>query len=361
MKPARQTLADIAALPLDHPVRVLNMSGNQERVIAMSGMRAALPEQIKLLSGPGCAASICPEADLYQAIQLVEHHAVTLLVADNLLQVPLGGRSPTASSLAQAQSAGADVRIVTAPIEAVMLAQAEPQREMVFFAAGFETLMAPLAGMVLDGLPDNLSVLLCGRRVAPLLEELLHRPDPGFDAVLLPGNRCALIGTGDWERMSREYQVPAAVAGYTSSGILAAIHAVLKLHCSGQARVENCYQQVARPDGNAIALDHMDRVFSVAEGHWRGVGMVSNTAYGLRHAYACNDANHRYPDYREGYRGQAGEMPRGCECASVLMGHKRPQECRSFAVGCRADSPYGPCMAAEEGTCFVNERAELLN
>ena len=207
----RALLAAIEALPLPGPVRILNLCGDQERVIALSGMRRALPEQVRLLSGPGCAASICPAAELYQAIRLTERHPVTLLVADNMLRLPLGGYVEGPRSLLEARNGGADVRLISAPVEAVLIAQAEPQREMVLFAAGFETLLAPLAGMVLEGLPDNLSLLLCGRRVEPLFEHALVRTDPGFDALLLPGNRCAVTGTLGMGKAGR--RTPCACGG----------------------------------------------------------------------------------------------------------------------------------------------------
>lgn len=353
MNTARQLLAAVAALPLSKPVRVLNLCGDQERVISLSGMRRALPDNVRLLSGPGCAASVCPEPDLYQVIRLAMLHPVTVLAAENMLQLPLGRQVPGPRCLREAGLEGADVRTVSAPVEAVLAARAEPQREMVFFAAGFETLLAPLAGMVLEGLPENLSILLCGRRVEFLLERLLAQADPGFDALLLPGNRCAITGTGAWDGLVHRHHVPAAVAGYDCTSVLAAVHAVVRQHCAGEARVENYYRGMARPEGNAMALDQLYRVFDIVDGDWRGVGRVRQTAFRLRHAYGVVDADGRYPDYRGDLRAADNEMPAGCECAAVVLGQMDPTDCRQFCVGCTAGIPYGPCMASEDGACFV--------
>lgn len=350
----RELLAAIEALPLPGPVRILNLSGDQERVISLSGMRRALPEQVRLLSGPGCAASICPAADLYQAIQLAERHPVTLLVAENMLRLPLGGYVEGARSLLAAKADGADVRPVSAPAEAVLIAQGEPRREMVFFAAGFETLLAPLAGMVLEGLPENLSLLLCGRHVEPLLEHALASTDPGFDALLLPGNRCAVTGTAEWDRLVSGHRVPAAVAGYTSASIMAAIHALLQQHCNGEARVENFCRAMVRPEGNAMALDRLYRAFSLVDGDWRGVGRLDKSAFRLRYAYGIVDAGDRFPDYRGELRAAAEKMPVGCECAAVTLGRMAPSDCQQFSLGCNTASPYGPCMASEDGACHVH-------
>ena len=350
----RGLLAAIDALPLAGPIRILNLSGNQERVISLSAMRRMLPEAVTLLSGPGCAASLCPEADLYQAVQLAQREGVTLLVAETMLQLPLGTRVFGPRTLLEARAQGADVRVVEAPVEAVLAAQAEPQRQMVYFAAGFETLLAPLAGMVLDdGLPDNLSLLLSGRRAEPLIEQILGRENPGVEALLLPGNRCAVTGTAAWEGIVHKFGIPAAIAGYTDIGILAAIHSLLLQHCRGEARLDNFYQTLARPQGDAMALDRLYRVFDVVDGVWRGVGRIQRTAFRLRHAYDVVNADSRHPDFRAELRRDGGEMPDGCECAAVLLGRQEPADCQQFAVGCRIDSPYGPCMASEDGTCYL--------
>lgn len=354
MNAPRDSLAAIAALPLEGPVRILGLSGDQERVISLAGLRRLLPEEVMLLSGPGCVASICPEADVYQAMRLVECHAVTLLVAENLMRLPLRRRPGGLRSLAEAGWHGADVRAVGAPIEAVMAARAEPQRDMVYFVAGFETLLAPLAGMVLEGLPDNLTLLLCGRRVEPLIESLLGGRREDIDALLLPGNRCALTGTAGWDRLATQYRKPAAVAGYTTGNLLAAIHALLRQHRAGEARVDNLYRPLVRPEGNAVARDQLDRVFGLGEGDWRGVGGLGQTAYRLRRAYDPYNADRRYPDYR----GELGRavlgMPDGCDCAAVVLGAKGPADCGQFAVGCSPAAPYGPCMASEDGSCFLS-------
>lgn len=353
----RQLLAEIAALPLAGAVRVLTLSADHERMISLSGMRAALPEQVRLLSGPGCAASVCPQADLYQAIQLASRHPLTLLVADSLLRLPIARRLPGPHCLEQAGRDGADVRAVSAPIEAVLAARREPQREMVLFVAGFETVLAPLAGMIVEGLPENLSLLVCGRRVEPLVEQLLSREPRPFDALLLPGNRCAVTGTSAWERLCAEHGVSAAVAGYTPSNILTALHRVLRRHCAGEPGLDNCYQTLVRIGGHAMGRDQMTRVFEEADGEWRGLGRVTSSALRLRRTYHTVDADHRYPDYRGDVSPESGGMPLGCECAAVLLGEKSPRECEQFSITCQMASPYGPCMASADGTCSLHSAA----
>lgn len=354
MSTVRESLAAIQDLPLPGAVRIFNLCGDQERVIALSAMRRLLPSQVQLVSGPGCAASLCPEADLYQALRLVHEHPVTLLLSDNLLRLPLSRPAGGVQSLFEAQQRGADIRQVSAPVEAVMLARAQPERDMVLFVAGFETILAPLAGMVLEGLPANLSILLCGRRVEPLVEQVLSHQAGAFDALLLPGNRCALTGTAEWDRLSTGFRKPAAIAGYTTANILAAVLALLRQHCDAEARVDNLYRTLVRPEGNAIARDQLDRVFELVGGDWRGLGEVDGTAFRLRRAYDVINADARYPDYRVELDRPGTGLPEGCECASVMLGRKDPGECPHFSVRCSRSTPYGPCMASEDAACFLN-------
>lgn len=349
----QRLLTAIRDLPLPHPVRILNLCGDQERVITLADMRALLPADVSLLSGPGCAASICPEADLYQAVQLAVRERVTLLVSENMLQLPLGRHVFGPRTLQEAGSKGADVRVVAAPVEAVLAARAEPQREMVLFTAGFETLMAPFAGLVLEGLPENLTALLCGRRAEPLVDQLLDCENPGFEGLLLPGNRCAVTGTTEWEELLHRHRMPAAVAGYTSLSILTAIRAILEQICADHAGIVNCYRTMVRPEGDPLARDHLFRVFDVKDGTWRGVGRVRETAFRFRYAYDVVDADRRHPDYRDELHQDSDEMPDGCRCASVMLGRQEPSDCRQFSIACRIESPYGPCMASEDGTCYL--------
>jgi len=346
-------LAAIRALPLSRPVRILNLSGDHERVISLSELRRALPDRVELVSGPGCPATICPEDDLQRALEITRGHPVTLCAAENLMRLPFDDGHDGLTSLHEAQQRGDDIREIVAPMEAVVMARERPEREMVLFVAGFETLLAPLAGMILEGLPDNLSLLVSGRRIVPLVERLLSAFPNAIDALLLPGNRCAVTGTGDWDRLVARHRKPAAVAGYTYASIVAAIHAVLQQHCGGEARVDNLYRLLARREGNALARDQLERVFEVVDGDLRGLGRLHRTAYRLRCCYEPYNAERRYPSTRSSRGVDGGDMPQGCQCADVVIGSKAPVECRLFSFNCTPSIPYGPCMASEDGACFL--------
>ena len=351
MMSPRDLVAAISAMPLPGTVRILNLSSDHEKTINLIGLRRALPQGVRLLAGPGSAACACPQDDLFQAIQLARRHDLTLYALPALYDTVINAPKPGPRSLREAAADGADVRVASAPMEAVMAARDRPDREVVLFLAGFETLLGPLAGMVLEGLPPNLSLLLCGRRVDALLEDSVAREGPWFEAMLLPGNRCAVTGTRDWEGVSARLHLPAVVTGYTLAGLLGAVHAVLSQTVEGAARVDNLYRALVRPDGNPMLRDAMERVFELADGGWRGLGRFASSAYRLRQAYASQDADQRYPSYRGEMDSSPGDLPADCDCAAVLLGRKEPDECRHYQLGCRIATPHGPCMSSPEGVC----------
>lgn len=349
---AREALAAIAAMPRARPLRVMHLCSDHERVIAASEMRRWLSDRVEISAGPGCAAAACPPRDLYQAYRLAQQ-GIRVLAMSNLMRLPLGLPGGAPASLQQAADAGLDVRPIVAPIDAVVAAQAEPQCEMALFLAGFETLLAPLAGMVLAGLPENLSILLCGRRALPLVERRLRERPGRLDGLILPGNRCAVTGTQAWEQLTADHRTPAAVAGYTAAGILSAVYAVARQSGEGQARVDNCYRGVARRQGNSVARARLARVFATDSGEWRGLGSYPDSAFRLRDGFRAVDADSRYPDYRARYRAAGADVPSHSCCEDVSLGRKSPAACACFSRGCTPDAPLGPSMASEDGACFI--------
>jgi hydrogenase expression/formation protein HypD len=357
MSNPRTRLAAINALPLPERVRVLHLSGDQERAIAQSRLRELLPPQVELVAGPGCAATVCPAEDIHQAIRLAVQHPVTLLTDETLLSIPGPQSCDGPGSLAEAQAAGADVRAVTAPVEAIVLARERPDRDHILFLAGFETLLVPLAGLLLQGMPANLSLLLCGRRVESLLEDGVVLPRRGFDALLLPGNHCALLGLAGWERLASALQRPAAVAGYSASGLLAALEVLLQRIAEGGAGVINRFQSIARHPANPVALARLSRVFGRFDGRWRGVGRVPASGYRLAPEFAAHDADCRYPDYRLEVERQ-DEFAVDCACQAIVYGTLAPSACTAYRRACRPGGPVGPCMASPDGTCRIQSTAE---
>lgn len=353
MTDPRLWLDRLRALRLEAPLRIMNVCGGHERAISMTGLRSLLPEAIELIPGPGCPVCVCPEEDIFAAIRLSLRPEVILVAFGDMLRVPCNAPKSTPRSLVEAQAAGGDVRPIASPAEALRIAHDNPQREVVFFAAGFETTTAPVAALMAQGVPDNLSLLLSGRLTWPAVAMLLADGAPGFDALVAPGHVAAIMGAQEWAFVSQTHAIPTAVAGFTAESLLAAFYAVARQRLAGAARLENCYPQVVRPDGNPTARRCLDEVMSVGAAQWRGIGAIPASGFHLRPAFAAHDARARFDVDPAADRKRAGEMPPGCDCANVVLGRLYPDQCRLYGRACTPRTPVGPCMVSDEGACHI--------
>ena len=350
---ARAWLDRIHALPLPGPVRVMNVCGGHERSISMAGLRGVLPSRIELIPGPGCPVCVCPEEDVHAAIQLAMRPGVTVVSFGDMLRVPANGPKRQPRTLEQARAAGGDVRPVASPTEAVRIAIANPEREVVFFAAGFETTTAPIAGMIAEGLPENLSLLLSARLTWPAVEMLLASEEAGFDALIAPGHVATVMGPQEWDFVPKTYGIPAAVAGFEAESILQALHSVLRQWLEGRAQLENCYSDVVRPGGNPTAQRLLDEGLDVVDANWRGIGTIAASGFALKPHLAGHDAIKRFDLNLDEARKRAGEMPPGCDCARVVLGKVYPDQCALYGKACTPRNPIGPCMVSDEGACRI--------
>jgi hydrogenase expression/formation protein HypD len=350
---ARDWLHRIRALPLPAKIKVMNVCGGHERSISMAGLRGALPANIELIPGPGCPVCVCPEEDIYQAIQLALRKNVILVAFGDMLRVPANVAKHDVRSLEQSRAAGADVRPIASPREAVAIARQHPERSVVFFAAGFETTIAPVAAMIAEGLPFNLSLLLAGRLTWPAVAMLLDAEKPGFDALVAPGHVATVMGPEEWQFVVDRHRLPAAVAGFSPDSLLAAIYSVVRQRLEGRLFLDNCYPQVARPGGNTTARRQLDAVLEITDANWRGVGVIPRSGFALRETLAGHDARRLWPVYNDPSRKRAGQMPPGCDCARVVLGKIYPNQCVLYGRACTPRNPVGPCMVSDEGACRI--------
>ena len=351
---AREWLERIRALPLPERVRVMNVCGGHERSISMAGLRGALPPQVELIPGPGCPVCVCPEEDVYHAMQIALHDPEVIVVSfGDMLRVPVNLPLKETRSLEQAKAAGGDVRPVASPMEAVEIALQNPGRRVVFFAAGFETTTAPVAAMLAADPPPNLMVLLSGRRTWPAVALLLESEDPGFDALIAPGHVATIMGPEEWQFVVEDHGLPTAVAGFHPESLLAATYSVLRQVVEGKCFLDNCYTEVARPQGNATARRLLEETMEVVDASWRGIGTIPASGYGLKPHLAARDARLHLPDYGAHDRQRAGLMPKGCDCARVVLGKIFPNQCRIYGSACTPRTPIGPCMVSDEGACRI--------
>ena len=346
-------LERLRELELPQKVRILNVCGGHERAISHAGLRAAIPAAIELVPGPGCPVCICPEEDVYEAMQLALHEDLTLVAFGDMLRVPVNVPKREPRSLEQARAAGADIRPIATPTEAVTIAQAHPARRVVFFAAGFETTTAPVAAMLAAGVPDNLLVLLSGRLTWPAVAMLLESGTPGFDALIAPGHVSTVMGPEEWSFVVDTHGLPAAIAGFRPDTLLAAMYSVLRQRQEGRRFLDNCYPDVVQPGGNSLARQYLEQVMQVVDATWRGIGTIPKSGYRLRPEYAVHDARRVLPSYGDASRKRIGEMPPGCDCASVVLGRIYPNQCRLYGLACAPRKPVGPCLVSDEGACRI--------
>ncbi len=353
IRDARYWLDALRDLDMKRPVRIMNVCGGHERAISVAGLRGALPGNIELVPGPGCPVCICPEEDVFEAIQLALNEDIILVAFGDMLRVPVNVPRRDPRSLEQARAAGADIRPIASPTDAVRIAHDNPSRKVVFFAAGFETTTAPVAAMLAEGVPDNLMVLLSARLTWPAVAMLLDSESPGFDGLIAPGHVSTVMGAEEWQFVVDKHGIPAAVAGFRADTLLAAMYSVMRQLKSGHIFLDNCYPEVVQPGGNLLARTQLDTVMLVGDANWRGVGVIPNSGFSLRPEFAAHDARLAFPSYADDSRKRVGEMPPGCDCAKVVLGKIYPNECRLYGRACTPRKPIGPCMVSDEGACRI--------
>jgi len=319
---AKQWLERIHALPHQKDkVKIMNVCGGHERSITMAGLRKALPDYIELVPGPGCPVCICPEEDIFEAIQLALNEDIILVAFGDMLRVPVNVPKAKARTLEQAKAQGADIRPIASPTEAVTIAKDNPDKAVVFFAAGFETTTAPVAAMMVEGVPDNLA----------------------------PGHVSTIMGPEEWNFVVDKHHIPAAVAGFQPESLLAAMYSTLRQLNDKRYFLDNCYQILVKPGGNKSAQAHLNKAMNVYDANWRGVGIIPKSGYELDEVYSKHDARKLFPSYADDARKRAGQMPPGCDCAQVVLGKIYPNECKLFGKACIPRNPIGPCMVSDEG------------
>jgi len=345
---AHQWLERIHALPLPPKVKIMNVCGGHERSLTMAGLRGVLPPNIELIPGPGCPVCICPEADIYTAIQLALHEKIILVAFGDMLRVPINVSKQQTRSLEQAKAVGADIRPIASPIDALKIAQQHPHQPVVFFVTGFETTVAPVAALLVQGIPDNLLILLSGRLTWPVVAQLLETGQAGFDAIIAPGHVATVMGAQEWQFVVDQHHKAAAVAGFTPESLLAAIYSIARQLLEQKYFLDNCYPQLVKPIGNVTAKRYLQETMRIEAAAWRGVGVIP--ASGLVLQQSRYDAKIQFPDY---VQARTEQMPPGCDCAKVVLGNLYPNDCRLYEVACTPRTPMGPCMVSEEGACRI--------
>lgn len=344
-KQAAAILTEIAALARNftRSLRFMEVCGTHTVAIFRAGIRRMLPENIRLVSGPGCPVCVTPEEYIDQAIAYAERGAIIATFGD-MLKVP-GSRS----SLAAAQAAGGRIEIIYSPLDSLRVAKDNPAHKIIFLAVGFETTSPTTAATLLAAQKagtDNLYFLAAPKLVPPALTMLLADPEVKADGFLLPGHVAMVTGADAFAFLPERYNIPAVVAGFDSLSILRSILELTRQKATGKAALVNEYREVVTADGNRAAQNTTAEVYEPCDAEWRGIGTIPRSGLRIREKYAAWDIARVWP-----LEPTVSSRRSACRCGEVLKGIIDPLACPLFGKACVPEHAIGPCMVSVEGVC----------
>lgn len=324
-------------------VSFMEVCGTHTMAVERFGIRRMLPENVRLISGPGCPVCVTPKNYIDKAISLADIDDVIVFSFGDMLKVP-----GSTSSLLEQRSIG-KVKIVYSPLDAVEFAEKNPDKKIVFLGIGFETTAPTVAASIKYAKDRKLKnfFVYSGHKIMPPAMKLLAKDEfikiKGF---LCPAHVSAIIGLKPYAEISKKYGIACVISGFEPLDILQSVLMLLRQVKSGKAKVENQYNRVVKASGNTKALRLIEEVFSIKDSDWRGIGVIQKSGLGLSKSYLDFDAekNIDCPEPKT-------STDKGCICGSVLKGIKTPLDCRLFSEKCTPENPYGACMVSSEGTC----------
>ena len=340
---AKKVLREIKST-VTKPWKIMEVCGGQTHSLVKNGILSVLPKEISMLHGPGCPVCVTPLNLIDKAIYLAEEKQVVLCSFGDMLRVP-GSKK----SLLEAKANGADVRVLYSPLEAVTIAEENPEKEVVFFAVGFETTAPSNALSVIHakkiGL-TNYSILTSHVLVPPAITALMEDSQSQIDGFLAAGHVCSIMGYWEYIPLAKKYNVPIVVTGFEPLDILQGILMAVKQLEEGRAEVENQYTRMVKENGNKAAQDIITKVFATGDQIWRGIGSIPESGYQINKEYEAFDADKKF-------KIQIKEVPENelCIAGDIMKGIKKPFDCKAFGKLCTPQNPLGAPMVSSEGAC----------
>ncbi len=340
---AKQYLKEIKNT-LTQPWSIMEVCGGQTHSLVKNGIIEMLPKEVTMIHGPGCPVCVTPLNLIDKAIHLALNENVILCSYGDMLRVP-----GSEINLLEAKAKGADIRILYSPLEAVKIAKDNPDREVVFFAVGFETTAPANALSVIhaqrDGL-NNYSILASHVLVPPAIKAVIDDEESKIDGFLAAGHVCTIMGNSEYYPLAEQYKVPIVVTGFEPLDVLQGILMVIRQLEQNKAEVENQYARIVREEGNIEAQKIIFKVFEIKNQMWRGIGEIPESGYAVREKYIAFDANKKFSITIK----EAPENP-DCISGQIMKGIKKPFECSQFGKKCKPTFPLGAPMVSSEGAC----------
>jgi hydrogenase expression/formation protein HypD len=329
----------------DRHWKIMEVCGGHTHAIYKYGIEDLLPPNVELVHGPGCPVCVIPMGRVDDGIAVASTPGVIFTCFGDMMRVP-----GSHGSLLDAKARGADVRMVYSPLDALRIAYQNPDREVVFYAIGFETTAPSTALTLLRAAEEqvpNFSIFCNHVMIIPPIKAILDSPDLRLDGFLGPGHVSAVIGIRPYDFVAQRYHKPVVVTGFEPLDILHGVHMVIRQVLKGRCEVENQYTRIVAADGNPRALEVIRRAFKLRPHfEWRGLGFISLSALAIREEYARYDAELRFE-----VPGVRVADPKACQCGEVLKGVLKPWECKVFGTACTPETPIGTCMVSSEGAC----------
>ncbi|MCK4476196.1 MAG: hydrogenase formation protein HypD [Methanophagales archaeon] len=340
---AKQILEKLKDLNLN--LRLMHVCGTHQDTLVRFGLNSMLKEAgIEVRPGPGCPVCVTTAKEIEEAILLARKEKVVATFGD-MFRVP-GERL----SLADVKAEGFDVRVVYSITDCISLAE-KTNKDVVFFSIGFET-TTPATASVISTRPTNFSILSAHRLIPPAMEALIRMGEMKIDGFINPGHVSTIIGERPYEFISKRYKMPQVIAGFEPLDVLIAVYMLAMQIIRGEAKVENEYKRVVRPEGNEKAQQTMAEVFEPFDCSWRGFPVIPSSGLRLKKKFEKYDARRRYEDELSALDNEYKE-PEGCRCGEILRGLVYPDECPLFGKVCTPRHPVGPCMVSREGSCNI--------
>jgi hydrogenase expression/formation protein HypD len=329
----------------ENPMQIMEVCGGHTHAIFKFGLDKLLPPQLEFIHGPGCPVCVLPMGRIDACCEIAARPEVIFCTFGDALRVP--GKQ---GSLLQARERGADVRVVYSPLDALTLARENPQRQVVFFALGFETTMPVTAVTLQQARRENLTnfTVFCQHiSLMPTLRSLLQQDDVRIDAFLAPGHVSMIIGTAPYGFINRAFGKPLVISGFEPLDLLQSVLMLVEQVCEASCKTENQYRRIVPEQGNLLAQRAMNEVFQLAgDSEWRGLGLIEESGIALTADYVCFDAERRFAPQAQ----SVADDPRA-RCGDVLTGRCKPHQCPLFGTGCTPHNAFGALMVSSEGAC----------